>query len=78
MDGKHKAKAKKQQNSQQCKVNGPMGSTEGRKDKAMAELHGVEALMVNPLSPKSSIKELQQQRKDTHQFLEWLTIMKKN
>lgn len=30
-----------------------------------------------PLSPMSSIQELQQQSKDKHQLFEWLTIMKK-
>ena len=83
MEGSSKAKAKKQNHPHQNQKKGPTGSTEGRKEKSIAELHKVTSLMVEipnldelP-SPKSSLQALQQQSKEKNQLLEWLTIMKK-
>ena len=86
MAGRSRAKAKKNQskNSQDRKNKGPESPGEGQKYKTMAELHRVEALVVQtpeevmPLSPRSSLVDLQNQQKDKAQLSEWLTIMKKN
>ena len=84
MAGSSKSKGKKQFLVVQNKNRGPSGSTEGRKVRSIAELHGVESLMVDapalkePLSPKSSIEVLQQQSREKIQLSEWLTIIKKN
>lgn len=76
MAGSSKAKANKHNDPQQTKKKGPTGYTKGRKEKSIAELHGVASLMVEtpkfdePLSPKSSLKSLQQQRKEKQQLSE--------
>lgn len=49
----------------------------------MDELHGIVALEIQEsgseihISPKSSLKDLEQQKKDQMTLSEWLTIMKK-
>lgn len=47
----------------------------------MSELHGIDDMVIQTpelnqhLSPRSSLAELQKQRKDKNQMSEWLTIM---
>lgn len=86
MAGQSKSKVKKphSNNNQERKNNVPSSPIEGQKFKAVVELHGIEALMVKtpkenpPLTPRSSLEELQNHQKDKAQLSECLTIMKKN
>ncbi|KMT19964.1 hypothetical protein BVRB_1g010080 [Beta vulgaris subsp. vulgaris] len=85
MAGRSKAKAKKSggKNSNKEKKKGSVSPITGQKHKSMAELHGIEDLVIQtpefekPLSPVSSLKELQNQSREKATLSEWLTIMKK-
>lgn len=72
MAARSKATGQKSQTKggQKYKKRGPTSAIEGQKQKSMTELHGIDDLVIQtpelnqPLSRKSSLEELQKQKKD--------------
>lgn len=85
MAGRSKVKSKKSHAKSRTKENrnGPVSPTTGQKHKSIAKLHGIEALSIQtpafdePISPRNSLDQLQQQQRNKVQLSEWMTIMKK-